>query len=274
MSIEDTVQEMIDTALGDAGCSDRVTELVDAAIAEAIEVQGEALTTEDVEAMATDIAHDVLSDYDPSDHIDIDSGVENALCNICLSDYLDIDSEVYSAITNFIYEGCGEMDEAGAHIIYRGVRGLNSKNEWRILSRNEYNQVVDALAKFNDGNIGNDTTELECELQELRDLNAGAQLDIGELQDQVNALLQVINVPDQTPPTDEEVVEQTVNHFGTPQAFNAKVLEMAEAVRAPLMALTKADLVGLAANTGVAIDQWGRKADIIDALIEAGVDIN
>ena len=169
------------------------------------------------------------------------------------------------------------MDEAGAHIIKRGANQLNRKGEWRLLTYQEYNQVVNALAKFNDSTtmVAHDTTELECELQELRDLNTGAQLDIGELQSQVNALLQVITIPPVL--TDEEVVEQTVNHFGTLQAFNAKVLEMAEVVRAPFNALTKAELVELAEDGGddivASIDKWGRKADIIDALLEAGVDI-
>ena len=100
-------------------------------------------------------------------------------------------------------------------------------------------------------------------------------MDIGELQSQVNALLQVITIPPVL--TDEEVVEQTVNHFGTLDAFRTKVLEMAEVVRAPFNALTKAELVELAEDGGddivASIDKWGRKADIIDALLEAGVDI-
>ena len=267
MSIEDTVRDMIDSALGDAVCSDRVTELVDAAIAEAMSEQGEALTSEDVESIVTDC----LGNLDINDHIDLHCEVESALCNIDMTNYVDVESEVYNGITNFIYDGCGEMDDAGAHIVKRGANRLNRNGEWRLLTYGEYSQVIDALAKFNDGNISSDTTELECELQDLRDLNAGAQLDIGVLQDQVNSLLQVINVPPVL--TDEDVVNQTVSHFGTPQAFEAKVLEMGEAKRAPLMALTKAQLVELAANSGTSIDQWGRKADIIDDLLNAGVDI-
>ena len=252
---------------------EQVQSMVNEAVAAAQGEQPDPLTTEDVES----IVADCLDNIDINDHIDLHCEVESALCNISLDDYVDIESGVYSGITNFIYDGCGEMDEAGAHIIKRGANRLNRNGEWRLLTIHEYNQVVDALAKFNDGLKygGNDTTELECELQDLRDLNAGAQLDIGVLQDQVNSLLQVINVPPVL--TDEDVVNQTVNHFGTPQAFNAKVLEMAEIVRAPFNALTKAELVELAEDGGddivALIDKWGRKADIIDALIEAGVDI-
>tara|TARA_R110000824_G_scaffold316024_1_gene503193 strand:+ start:2759 stop:3511 length:753 start_codon:yes stop_codon:yes gene_type:complete len=245
---------------------EQVQSMVNEAVAAAQGEQPDPLTTENVESIVTD----VLNDFDVGDHIDIDSHVENALCNMCLEDYVDIEQGVYSGIVNFIYEGCGEMDDAGAHIMKRGAARMNARNEWRILTYQEYNQVVNALAKFRDDGCC-DNAELQNELQELRDLNAGAQLDIGELQDQVNALLQVINIPPVL--TDEDVVNQTVNHFGTPQAFNAKVLEMAEVVRAPLMALTKADLVGLAANTGTSIDKWGRKDDIIDALLAAGVDL-
>lgn len=244
MSLEETVQGI-------------VNEAVQAALADVPEI--------DVEEAVSN----ALSNIDISEHWCIESEVESALCNMCLDDYVDIEQGVYSGITNFIYDGCGEMDEAGAHIIKRGANQLNRKGEWRLLNHYEYSQLMDALS------VTTSTTELECELQELRDLNTGAQLDIGELQSQVNALLQVITIPPVL--TDEEVVEQTVNHFGTLQAFNAKVLEMAEALRAPFNALTKAELVELAEDGGddivASIDKWGRKADIIDALLEAGVDI-
>ena len=48
---------------------------------------------------------------------------------------------------------------------------------------------------------------------------------------------------------------------------------MYEAARAPFVAMTKAELVHLADITDTVIDKWGRKDDIIDALLAAGVDI-
>ena len=148
----------------------------------------------------------------------------------------------------------------------RGAYHLNNRNnEFSLLTRREYNEIMEAIRV--------DSPDSE-ELQELRDLNAGLQLDVAELTAKVDALLQVINVPDQTPPTDEEVVTQTITHFnGDPEAFNAKVLEMYAARRAPFEVMTKAELVHLADITDTVIDKWGRKDNIIDALLAAGVDI-
>tara|TARA_R110002020_G_scaffold118792_3_gene271338 strand:+ start:4655 stop:5383 length:729 start_codon:yes stop_codon:yes gene_type:complete len=241
MSLEDTVQSMVNDA-----------------VAAAQGEQPDPLTTDDVES----IVNDVLSHIDLCDY-GIDDYVESALSCMDLSDYVDIESDVYSAITNYIYEGCGEMDEAGAHIMKRGAYHLNHRNnEFSLLTRNEYNEIMEWV-------------KMDVEtVQDLHDLNAGLHLEVAELTAKVDALLEVINVPDQTPPTDEEVVIDTISHFnGDPAAFNAKVLEMYEARRAPFEAMTKAELVHLADITDTVIDKWGRKADIIDALLAAGVDV-
>lgn len=250
MSLEDTVREIVESAVEDA--------------LSAHEESG--LTVEDIET----IVNDTLSNVNFSDYYDVSDDVESALSYIDLCDYIDIESDVYSAITNYIYEGCGEMDEAGAHIMKRGAYHLNNRNnEFSLLTRREYNEIMEWVRM--DVQTVQDTQE---EIEELRDLNAGLQLDVAELTAKVDALLQVINVPDQTPPTDEEVVTATISHFnGDPSAFNAKVLEMYEAARAPLKAMTKAELVHLADITDTVIDKWGRKDDIVDALLAAGVDI-
>ena len=250
MSLEDTVREIVESAVEDALSAH----------------EAEGLTTDEVET----IVNDTLSNIDFSDYVDFSCEVESVLSYIDISDYVDMESIVYDAIKSYIYEGCGEMDEAGAHIMKRGASHLNNRNtEWRLLTRNEYNEIMEWV-------------KMDVEtVQDLRDLNAGLQIEIAELEvtvnelnDRVDALLQVINVPDQTPPTDEEVVIQTITHFnGDPAAFNAKVLDMLDAKRAPLVAMTKAELVHLADITDTVIDKWGRKDNIIDALLAAGVDI-
>lgn len=247
MSLEDTVREIVESAVQDA--------------LSAHEESG--LTESDVETIIDNVLSNLdLGDYGISDY------VESALSYIELADYFDIENDVYTAITSYIYEGCGEMDDAGAHIIKRGASGLNIKREWRILTFSEYNEIMEALR------VHNSDTDTSEELQELRDLNAGLHIEVADLTAKVDALLQVINVPDQTPPTDEEVVTQTITHFnGDPEAFNAKVLEMYAARRAPFEAMTKAELVHLADITDTVIDKWGRKDDIIDALLAAGVDV-